>query len=352
MEKINYTIAVLIYNVEKFLPSCIESCVRQSGDDIEILLIDDGSTDNSGAICDEYAEKDARIKVVHRENLGVSSARNTAIKMATGKWLILVDGDDVLSDAAIEYGRKYVNDDSDLLQFDAVAFSDNLTLDGWQPKGEEMLITGEALSEYHLQLIDRSNVKIKFPTYNLNPAWAKIWSTAFIKNNDLWYDEKVHKGEGTLFTFTASYFMKKVKIVPYVLYGYRINPTSIMHRFSLDVLDNQNVQWMQYHAVIDAHNESNDEEIIGALNRRGLYLIENAIYLGIAHPDCKLSHKEKKVWAEKLCGLSWVLQAAQYADKNGKATKICKYIINGDAEGLTKYCIWLRRKIILSRLIK
>ena len=68
MENINFTIAVMIYNVEQFLPACIESCIKQSGDDIEILLIDDGSTDRSGNICDEYAERDSRVSVIHKQN--------------------------------------------------------------------------------------------------------------------------------------------------------------------------------------------------------------------------------------------------------------------------------------------
>lgn len=351
-KKINFTIAVMIYNVESFLCECIDSCIRQEGDDIEILLIDDGSTDKSGEICNEYAQKDSRITVFHKKNAGVSTARNMAIKEAKGKWLILVDGDDLLTDKAIEFGRKYVDDKSELLQFDAVPFSNNLSLSDWKPKGEEMVVTGDKLKEYHIQLIDRSSVNMVFPTYNLNPAWAKMWNIEFIKKNNLLYNEKVHKGEGTLFTFTASYKIKQVRIIPYVLYGYRLNPKSIMRRFSEDILENQNMQWLQYYKVISDNNEIGDEVINEALNRRGLYLIENAIYLGIAHPNCKWNYHKKLEWATQLCNFEWVIRAVDYAERNGKINKINKLIRAHNTKAIVGYCDLLKYKQLLSKKLK
>lgn len=351
MENIIFTIAVMIYNVEKFLSQCIDSCIKQIGNDIEILLIDDGSTDRSGTICDEYAERDSRVSVIHKQNGGVSTARNTAINNAKGKWLIMVDGDDVLTDNAIEYGRNYIDDDSDLLQFDTVTFTNFLDLNEWKPKGKEMLVTGDRLRDYHIQLIDRSNVEINFPTYNINPAWSKMWNMNFIKKYNLLYDEKVHKGEGTLFTFTSSYVMKKIRIIPYVIYGYRLNPTSIMHRFSPDILENQDVQWLQYFKVIDEHHESGDEDIINALNRRGLYLIENAIHLGIAHPDCKWDKEQKLEWVRKLCGFSWVQQAVKYGINNNNS-KDQKLIFKQDYARLVCFYNKLRHRKMMGDAIR
>ncbi len=352
MSNINYTIAVMIYNVESFLGDCIESCIKNPGGDIEILLIDDGSTDGSGKICDEYAKQDCRIRVIHKKNSGVSSARNAAINHANGKWLIMVDGDDVLTDNAIESGRRYVNDDSDLLQFDAMPFTDVLKTDEWTPKGKEMLVVGDELKKYHLQLIDRTNVKIKFPTFNMNPAWGKMWNMGFIKRYNLRYDEKVHKGEGTLFTFTASYVMKKIRFIPQIFYGYRINPTSIMHRFSEDILENQNVQYIQYYKVVEEHGELDNEDIANALYRRGLYLIENAIRLSIAHPDCTWKRRQKIAWADRLCALPWVNQSVKYAECTNQVTKINKYILNDNVSSLVTYCNLLRIRQMYGQKIK
>lgn len=88
------SVIVAVYNIDKYISKCIESILQQAYEDMEILLIDDGSTDNSGRICDEYAEKDARIKVVHQKNSGLSAARNTGLGIAKGRYLAFVDGDD------------------------------------------------------------------------------------------------------------------------------------------------------------------------------------------------------------------------------------------------------------------
>ena len=91
------SVIVPVYNVEQYLPHCIDSILTQTFTDFEVLLIDDGSTDNSGRICDEYAKKDNRIRVFHKENGGVSSARNVGLDNAEGEFLGFVDGDDILS---------------------------------------------------------------------------------------------------------------------------------------------------------------------------------------------------------------------------------------------------------------
>ena len=88
------SVVVPVHNTEKYLPRCIESLLEQDFYDFELLLIDDGSKDNSGKICDEYAKKDHRIQVHHKKNGGVSSARNVGIDMAKGKWICFVDSDD------------------------------------------------------------------------------------------------------------------------------------------------------------------------------------------------------------------------------------------------------------------
>lgn len=329
MENPIFTITVMIYNVEKWLPDCIDSIISQEGNDIEILLIDDGSTDRCPQICDEYADKDSRVKVIHQKNAGVSAARNAALDNAKGKWLVQVDGDDLLTHNAIELVREYARDDCEILQFDAVPFTEIEELSQWKPEGEEMLLEGDALQDYHVQLVERSQANLKIPIYNINPAWAKAWNMEFVRSNHLRYDETVHKGEGTLFTFTASYLVKKVRVIPMPLYGYRLNPASIMRRFNPDILENQTIQWEQYYKVIAAHGEEKNPQIMAALNRRALYLIGNAINLGIGHPGCTWKTAEKKQFFFKLCNLHWVRQAVIYADNNKMGNHLSREIRHG-----------------------
>lgn len=347
---ITFTIAVMIYNVGKFLPMCIESIMVQEGQDIEILLIDDGSTDESGLICDRYSKMDSRIRVIHQKNRGVAASRNVAIENAQGKWLIQVDGDDVLLEHAVEYGRKYIDDVCDWLQFDTVVFQNTVTENLWNPKGPEMIISGNNRKEFHLQLIDRTNPSLKYPTYNLNPAWGKIWNLNFIQKYKLRYDENIVKGEGTLFTFTASYVMNKVKIIPLPIYGYRINLESTMHRFSPDILKHQTEQISAYRKVVALNNDnSNDIEI--ALIKRGLYLIENAVHLSIAHVKCSWSVVQQYQWIKSLCALEWVKKSVKYGCSIDSKNKIYEYIYKNDYISIFVYSAYLRIKKKLKNIM-
>ncbi|WP_227166600.1 glycosyltransferase, partial [Enterococcus faecium] len=96
------SIIVPVYKVEKYLRKCVDSILAQTFTDFEVILVDDGSPDNSGKICDEYAEKDNRVRVIHKENGGLSSARNAGIDVARGKYLGFVDSDDYIDEDMYE----------------------------------------------------------------------------------------------------------------------------------------------------------------------------------------------------------------------------------------------------------
>ena len=96
------SIIVPVYNVEEYLRECVDSILNQTYSDVEVILVDDGSTDQSGNICDEYAKMDSRIKVIHKKNGGVSAARNTGIGEASGEYLMFVDSDDAIHPELVE----------------------------------------------------------------------------------------------------------------------------------------------------------------------------------------------------------------------------------------------------------
>ena len=94
MNNIKVSVIVPLYNAEKFAKRCIESVLKQTFQNYELILVDDGSKDRTGEICDQYAEKESRIKVIHKKNGGVSSARNTGLEIAEGEWVTFLDADD------------------------------------------------------------------------------------------------------------------------------------------------------------------------------------------------------------------------------------------------------------------
>ncbi len=97
------SIIIPVYNVEQYIDDCMKSLLGQTYKNLEIILVDDGSPDNSGRICDEYAQKDSRIRVIHKENGGLSDARNWGLNIATGKYITFLDSDDAITDDCIEY---------------------------------------------------------------------------------------------------------------------------------------------------------------------------------------------------------------------------------------------------------
>lgn len=115
MRNILISIIIPVYNTEKYLPACLESVLSQSFSDFEILLVDDGSTDESGRICEVYAQKDDRIRVFHKENGGVSSARNLGLDNASGEWIYFVDSDDQILPGGLQTMIDCISDDVDII---------------------------------------------------------------------------------------------------------------------------------------------------------------------------------------------------------------------------------------------
>ncbi len=112
------SIIVPVYKVEKYIHQCIDSILKQTFTDIELILVDDGSPDSCGKICDEYAVKDRRVKVIHKENGGLSDARNTGVKCAKGEYISFVDSDDWIAPNALEEALwQMLKNEVDMLKF-------------------------------------------------------------------------------------------------------------------------------------------------------------------------------------------------------------------------------------------
>ena len=120
------SIIVPIYNIEKYIAECIDSILAQTFTDWELILVNDGSTDNSGKICDEYAQKDSRIKVIHKDNEGVTATRDRGVKEAQGEFLFFIDGDDYITENALElFINKQQENDADLVRGNFVLCNEN-----------------------------------------------------------------------------------------------------------------------------------------------------------------------------------------------------------------------------------
>lgn len=164
------SVIVPVYNVQGYLKKCIESIINQTYTNLEIILVNDGSTDKSGQICDEFAEKDLRIKVCHKVNGGLSDARNRGIDMATSEWITFIDSDDYVASDYIEYLFKLIQDyDGDIAIATFKYVTNQKEID--HANGEVVAMSKEVALERML-LNDGFDMG----------AWAKMYRTEYFKN--------------------------------------------------------------------------------------------------------------------------------------------------------------------------
>ena len=140
------SVIVPVYGVEKYLQKCIESIIAQTYSSIEIILVDDGSPDNSGKICDEYAKKDSRIKVIHQPNGGLSAARNAGLDIATGEYVSFVDSDDYIDDNYLSCMMKHISN-GDMVSCSVVDENETGTIINVRKTEDRCYSTIEALNE-------------------------------------------------------------------------------------------------------------------------------------------------------------------------------------------------------------
>lgn len=219
MNKPSVSVVIPVYNVERFLPDCVESVLDQSFADFELLLIDDGSSDGSGTICDSYAEKDDRVRVFHKKNGGVSSARNMGIEESAGKFLVFADSDDLLRPQHLEH----------LMYGEA-----DLVITGLQlfEKGNSLKVPKE---ERH---VDMAALPMVWNLPEMNYLYcypvAKRYRTSIIKENNIRFDENLFYQEDL--GFVLSYLLKIDGFVerPFADYEYRIIESDRAAKFKMN----------------------------------------------------------------------------------------------------------------------
>ena len=192
------SIIVPVYKAENFLHKCLDSILSQSFEDYELILINDGSPDNSGMICDKYAAEYNRIKVVHQQNKGVSAARNAGIRIAQGEWLCFIDSDDLVS-------KTYLEDFMKL-------HSADLLLQGYVTEIQDMVVAEHSLNqEYHCTedvIVEAEEKQI------LNSPCFKLFKRSIVAENNLLFDCNTSYGEDHLFTLSYLRFVKTISTSP------------------------------------------------------------------------------------------------------------------------------------------
>ena len=224
----NQTISVIVpvFNVAGYLPQCVDSILSQDYGNLEVILIDDGSTDGSGEICDRYAALDSRVRVIHQKNGGAAAAKNAGLRLATGEYLAFADSDDYLEPGAYGFLMKV------LLENGADAVQGSFR-EVYRNRAEEQRISEEILEGYDYLL--------RFPKdFSCALLWNKLYRRALF---DGVFFEEGHKIDDEYFTYQGFLPPRKVVRADRIVYNYRKRASSVMsspesaERLVLDCLD-------------------------------------------------------------------------------------------------------------------
>lgn len=220
LEKNFISVIVPVYNVEKYLDRCIRSIVNQTYKNLEIILIDDGSPDNSPQMCDEWAEKDSRIKVIHKQNGGVSSARNAGINAASGDYIGFVDGDDYIDPDMYEVMlTEIIENEADAARCAIVRESSNGYKEEWGSNTSEIRIVNK--KQLRCDIGEANGI---LPVHVGNKLFKKECLIGIRFNTCFKYSED------TLFNFQVSERISKMVYHDVCRYHYVNNSDSVTHQ--------------------------------------------------------------------------------------------------------------------------
>lgn len=290
MDKIS--IIVPVYNVEEYLPTCIESILNQSYKNFELILVDDGSPDKSGDICDNYAKRDNRIKVIHQINSGVSKARNTGIDNATGEWILFVDSDDELTDNSLEC---YISSIAESNEVDAII------------SGMKKVFAIDEKDAEFFSLEDKTFIKKDFEDmmnyieskYLFGFVWSRLFKNDIIKRNNIRFNERLASFEDRLFFLDYLAHCDIVKTISDVTYIYRrfgneslcskyipvekrIETVQCLHKSSLGISDSskfretleKNYVDMLFQGIISLYEPKNNKDLSRKERIRSIRIIQ------------------------------------------------------------------------------
>lgn len=220
------SIIVPIYNVEQYLDRCMYSLLNQTLEDIEIIMVDDGSPDNSPGLCDDYAKRDCRIKVIHKKNGGLSDARNAGLDIATGEYIAFVDSDDYTSlDAYATLYDKAKETNADIVYAGFTMHNS----DGTENKCFVLSQTWEGKN-----IIPFLKSMIFDTKPDIDTIWMSVWNGIYKrniieKNNIRFLSEREYLSEDILFHTMLIPLCRKIVCVPYTFYHYCYNGVSLTH---------------------------------------------------------------------------------------------------------------------------
>lgn len=206
------SVIIPVFNLKNYISKCLKSIINQTYKDIEILIIDDGSNDDTCIICDKYAKQDCRIKILQTNHSGVSSARNLGLEVSKGEYIAFIDGDDWIDSNTFQTCLKYFNQEIDCVAYDYIS-------EGGKKDSQ--------FSENIYFIFSDLENKME-----ANTVWGKIYKSSIIKNNKLEFSKSLAIGEDALFNLEYMSLCKKMYFTNEVFYHYLFRKNSAINKFN------------------------------------------------------------------------------------------------------------------------
>lgn len=291
------SIIVPVYKAkQEYFEQCLESLVNQTYQNIEIIIIDDGSPDNCGDICDAYAANYSQIRVIHKKNEGVSVARNVGMEISHGEFLLFVDADDWLDLECVEkVVKELLLRDSDVLFFRQIDVLSNKMI-----RSNDMYHGSRCIKKSEIkdiQFISFTEQLYKLEFCPLTP-WAKLIKKDLVINNNIVFPKGLKRSQDVIFNLYLWEYIQSAYFYDYYGYYYRKHSDSNVHRYHADIADTM-IQFLQEGEKFINKFHSNDNEYKKKMGYRAikqLAFIENSYTF---HPDSKLTKKEIISYSKK-----------------------------------------------------
>jgi glycosyltransferase involved in cell wall biosynthesis len=284
---------VPVFNAEKCLPSLLEGILGQDQGDIEIVCVDDGSTDSSLAVLHSFEDQYPCIHVYSQSNSGASVARNLALSRATKQWICFVDSDDCLSLNAMEIVRRYVDGDADIVYFDYERF-DSIPNNLSGGVSGVRSFNGVAIEKLQSDCINRLRSNTPLIAHNVQPTpWGKLYKREFLIKEKATFPEGIQIEEDVLFNFRLLSHVRKAQKIDYVLYHYRWSSQSISHGYRSDIVQNTERVLGEYRKIIEECYRGR-ADIAKLYEYRTLWELLYCVVLDFVHPDNPLRYIERR----------------------------------------------------------
>lgn len=277
------SVVVPIYNVEKYLDNCIESIVNQGYTNLEIILVDDGATDSSPIICDEWKKRDERVIVIHKENGGLSSARNAGLEEATGDYIMFIDSDDWVELDIVEKSVERIEKDKS----DLVIFGYKKVDEKGKNRGEYTFGNGTYTKKELSQQLHRRILEMSF-----GYAWNKLYRLSVIKDNNIVNDGTIVDREDLYFNMSLLKYLNRISYMDCVGYAYLQRSNSLLHNGSLARLNGMN-DFIKKMKVVSWGDKEQEEKVFNMVVLH--YLADCIIKNIIWNPSLSKKEKIKKI---------------------------------------------------------